>query len=898
VAKCLRYLAIVAALVALPFAATGAFAAEPAKNIIIMVADGAAWNTWDMTSYYQYGVLGSQPYDAFPIKYAMTTFPLNTSSLPTGNSTPQVSYDPVKAWSTAPDETYGYAGYSYLRKNTTDSGAVATAFGTGQKTYTGAINWANSPATTGAPLPTIAEIAKAKGQSVGVVTSVEWVHATPAALGAAHNIDRYDYLGIGNEMLGSGTLDVIMGAGNPNFDMYGAPQAPDYKYAGGEANWTAIANGTHPGGWSLVQTVQEFQALTTGPAPARVLGAAQNRHTLQQERLPTHDWNGDGSITAADAVAAPAFGEPNLATVPTLEIMTKGALNVLGQKGTGFFLAIEGGAVDWAASAKQTGYAIEEQIDFNRSVQAVTDWVNANSNWNETLLIVTADHNTGQPMGPRSQLLPPNTNALPFAPIENNGAGNMPGVYWESSSHASALVPVFAKGAGADLFTGMVDGVDPVYGQYVDNTDVFRVMYGAMHSPATLRWTGAVDQKWNTGLTLNWAMAGAPQAYVDGDHVIFDDTGAPLAQVDITTTVRPGSALVNNSATTVALGGSGSIAGPCGLTKAGDGMLTLSNSNGYTGGTMVAAGTLLVENTAGSATGSGTVWVGAAILGGTGFINGPVVLTGDSTLTSSGTLTINDMLTVLGEGNQIAGGTVLTTGDVTIEPGAVFIINGTLGGDTGELIVRGTLMGKGTINKSLSLEAGGVLSPGAPSTIQGMAQILSAEAPRNFSFEIGAATPNYAVPSNSINDVIRLTDTATPFADATGAAPAALTADTVIDVYFLSADPAAGEYKAEFFAAKNFSDAVAGATYQYWRLDPRGSRYHNGNFYSPLDESLVDWSVVPETATFNGLAASGYITQFTVAPEPATLALMLVGVAAMLARSSPRREPRGRFARG
>jgi hypothetical protein len=122
-----------------------------------------------------------------------------------------------------------------------------------------------------------------------------------------------------------------------------------------------------------------------------------------------------------------------------------------------------------------------------------------------------------------------------------------------------------------------------------------------------------------------------------------------------------------------------------------------------------------------------------------------------------------------------------------------------------------------------------------------------------------------------------------PFADAAGSA-AVFTADTVIDVYFLSGDPALGGYKAEFFAAMDFTDAIADATYQYWRLDPRGSRYHNGNLYSPLDASLVDWSVVPETATFDGEAASGYITEFTVVPEPATLALVAMGAVAMLRR--------------
>ena len=472
-AKRLKHLAFVVALLVLPVAGVYAETFESAKNIILMIADGAAWNTWNMASYYQYGQLGSQPYDSFPVQYGMTIFPLNTSGTPTGSSTPQVSYDPVKAWSTAPDPTYGYAGYGYLRQNVTDSGAAATAFSTGQKTFIGAINWANAPATAGAPLLTMAETAKAKGMAVGSVTSVEWVHATPAAMGGAHNISRSNYLALGDEMLNGDTLDVIMGAGNPNFDMYGNPQTPDYKYAGGEDNWTAIASGTHPGGWTLVQTTAEFEALTSGPAPARVLGAAQIRHTLQQERLATQDWNGDGSVTDADAVAAPVFGDPYLAGIPSLETMTKGALNILGQKDTGFFLHVEGGAVDWAAGAKQTGRIIEEMIDFNRSVQAVTDWVNANSNWDETLLIVTTDHGIGQPMGPRSQLLPPDPNALAFAPLVNNGAGNMPGVYWESSSHSNDLVPVYAQGAGADLFRSLVDGVDPVRGEYVDNTDIF-----------------------------------------------------------------------------------------------------------------------------------------------------------------------------------------------------------------------------------------------------------------------------------------------------------------------------------------------------------------------------------------------------------------------------------------
>jgi len=51
----------------------------------------------------------------------------------------------------------------------------------------------------------------------------------------------------------------------------------------------------------------------------------------------------------------------------------------------------------------------------------------------------------------------------------------------------------------------------------------------------------------------------------------------------------------------------------------------------------------------------------------------------------------------------------------------------------------------------------------------------------------------------------------------------------------------------------------------------------------------VDWSVVPETADFVDGEAGGYITQFTVAPEPATLGLLAAGGLAVLCNRGPRR---------
>ncbi|MBE3098650.1 MAG: hypothetical protein IMZ44_16160, partial [Planctomycetes bacterium] len=331
-----------------------------------------------------------------------------------------------------------------------------------------------------------------------------------------------------------------------------------------------------------------------------------------------------------------------------------------------------------------------------------------------------------------------------------------------------------------------------------------------------------------TTLTASAGVSGLTTLTVNGSVVASDGTPSP--------TYRP------VAANTIMVASTGSLT--AGATAANhfmlNGVATVTSLTGADAGSLadIPVGKTLTANglvsswstlqVNGVLNGTGAVSVGAGTLGGTGIISGPVLLTGDSTLTSTGTLTLNNTLTVSGEANQLPSGTILTGGNVTIDPGAVFIINGTLGG-AGTLIVRGTLMGKGTIGKAVSIEAGGTFSPGSPSSILTAGQVLNAETPQNFSFEIGAPAPDYTNPASSANDVLRLTSETLPFADAAGDDPASLAADTVIDVYFLFNDPPAGEYKAEFFAATDFTDAVAGATYQYWRLDPRGERLHNGN---------------------------------------------------------------------
>ncbi len=75
--------------------------------------------------------------------------------------------------------------------------------------------------------------------------------------------------------------------------------------------------------------------------------------------------------------------------------MVEGALNVLDDNPKGFFLMVEGGAIDWAGHSNLSGRLIEEEGDFLDAVSAVIEWVDTQSSWNDTLLIVTGDHETG-----------------------------------------------------------------------------------------------------------------------------------------------------------------------------------------------------------------------------------------------------------------------------------------------------------------------------------------------------------------------------------------------------------------------------------------------------------------------------------------------------------------------
>jgi alkaline phosphatase len=120
---------------------------------------------------------------------------------------------------------------------------------------------------------------------------------------------------------------------------------------------------------------------------------------------------------------------------------------------------------------------IEEQIDFNKSIDATVAWVEKNSSWDETLLIVTGDHETGYLTGPDSETEQGGDQVPIKNPIKNMGKQHLPEMEWQSGSHTNSLIPFFAKGFGSDKFASMADEIDPVRGNYLDNTEIAKVIF-------------------------------------------------------------------------------------------------------------------------------------------------------------------------------------------------------------------------------------------------------------------------------------------------------------------------------------------------------------------------------------------------------------------------------------
>ena len=119
----------------------------------------------------------------------------------------------------------------------------------------------------------------------------------------------------------------------------------------------------------------------------------------------------------------------------------------------GFFLLIEGSQIDWGGHANDEAYIVAEMIDFDNTIGKVLDFAQQDKN---TLVIITADHETGG-----------------FAVEGGSYKERTIKADFTTGGHTATMVPVFAYGPGAELFTGIYD-----------NTEVFHKMLEAYGFPS------------------------------------------------------------------------------------------------------------------------------------------------------------------------------------------------------------------------------------------------------------------------------------------------------------------------------------------------------------------------------------------------------------------------------
>lgn len=348
----------------------------------------------------------------------------------------------------------------------TDSAASGTALSTGNKTYNAAIGVARDTVEVYSVAADLAD----KGMAIGVATTVPINHATPSAF-YAHNMSRHNYDEIAPWMLEAG-YDFYAGGDVKGYDetrknVYDKAKEQGYAIARGYNDYLAKAEGA--------EKIMLYQKDVATELPYAI-NRTEKDLTLAQ-------------ITAAG--------------IDFLEEKSK----------KGFFMMIEGGKIDYAAHNDDGATVFQEVLDFDAAVAVAYEFYKKHKD--ETLIIVTADHETGGlVLGYRGDYTL-NLKALSSQKVsvermieilqaekettwerleqlvkENIGVGirnkkangervtvdydlareiaynavydlnRSAALSWASGNHSGTFVPLFAIGKGADMFNGVIDNTD------------------------------------------------------------------------------------------------------------------------------------------------------------------------------------------------------------------------------------------------------------------------------------------------------------------------------------------------------------------------------------------------------------------------------------------------------
>ncbi|HEY9575173.1 MAG TPA: alkaline phosphatase, partial [Lachnospiraceae bacterium] len=232
-----------------------------------------------------------------------------------------------------------------------DSASTATSIATGNKTWSGSINVSLDFSKT---YETIAEkLKKQKGYEVGVVSSVNINHATPAAF-YAHQASRSSYYEIGKEMIKS------------DFDYFAGGALKDPK--GENEDQKDLYELAKEAGYTVAMNQKDAQKINADTKKSIIIG----------ETLADSD-----SLSYEIDRAQKEWG--------LADYVNKG-IEVL-ENDKGFFLMVEGGKIDWACHANDGASAIKDTIAFDNAVGEALKFYEKHPK--ETLILVTGDHETG-----------------------------------------------------------------------------------------------------------------------------------------------------------------------------------------------------------------------------------------------------------------------------------------------------------------------------------------------------------------------------------------------------------------------------------------------------------------------------------------------------------------------
>jgi len=450
------------------------------KHVILFIGDGMQLVHEIAASRYLTGEDESLSFHSFPHKAYVATWDTSTYdafawywNVPPFDETgydPLIGYNPrLGGKAPYPHDTTGSPAYfmtplfPYGKIDggtgvpATDSASSATAMATGHKTLDGRISWTADGKENG-QLTTIAERLRAeKGGAFGVVSTVPFSHATPAAF-VSHNVSRgnvytgrggYEGLGIADEMVNLTKPDVVIGAGHPLWDN------PEFSRKKGYISKDVYETLKNSDEYVFVERQKGIDG-------GKALADGAERAVAEGKKL--FGLFG-GELNCFDpSIPSDSPGEPKVEQGsrenPSLAEASLAAIKVLQNNKNGFFLMCEAGDVDWANHSNDYALMIGAMNNLHDAVQAVKDYIEKpgdDLDWDNTIILVTADHaNSFMRLNPEKRLsagdLPKQEPAPAEDGKESRGFLYPDGeVTYGTFGHTNELVTLYGIGKDAAL---------------------------------------------------------------------------------------------------------------------------------------------------------------------------------------------------------------------------------------------------------------------------------------------------------------------------------------------------------------------------------------------------------------------------------------------------------------